>query len=186
MIIGLSGYARSGKDTVADLLCLNYAYDRQAFADQIRMAIYRLNPIVECTTKGEPVHLAEALMHQSFDSLKDDSDLRRLMQVMGTHVGRKMFGEDFWVDQAFKSLNSEDTVFTDVRFPNEADRIRNTGGQVWRVNRLNHEPINDHESEIAMDDYAFDHTIKNYGTLDDLADEVFMLCHSLGIKSIGA
>ena len=36
MIIGLSGYARSGKDTVAELLVLNYGFKRVAFADGIR------------------------------------------------------------------------------------------------------------------------------------------------------
>jgi hypothetical protein len=184
MIIGLSGYARSGKDTVADLLCLNYAYSRHAFADQIRQVIYRLNPIVGCTLKGDVVHLSEEMMYNSWDYVKDNTDVRRLMQVMGTEVGRNLFGENFWVDQAFKQLEHDDIVFTDVRFPNEADAIRNKGGQVWRVNRLNGEPINDHDSETAMDDYAFDHTIKNYGTLNDLSEEVFMLCHSLGIKSI--
>ena len=186
MIIGLSGYARSGKDTVADLLCLNYGYSRHAFADQIRRVLYRLNPIIGSTFKGESVHLSEEMMLNNWDYIKDNSDVRRLMQIIGTEIGREMFGQDVWVDMAFKQLEHEDIVFTDVRFPNEADKIRNTGGQVWRVERLNHEPINDHSSETAMDDYAFDHTIKNYGTLDDLADEVFMLAHSLGLNKMRA
>jgi dephospho-CoA kinase len=46
MIIGLSGYAQSGKDTVAELLCLNYGYKRVSFADPMREALMRLNPIV--------------------------------------------------------------------------------------------------------------------------------------------
>ena len=44
MIIGLSGYAQSGKDSTAELLCLNYDYERRAFADPIRHAMMRLNP----------------------------------------------------------------------------------------------------------------------------------------------
>ena len=44
MIIGLSGYARSGKDTVAELLCLNYDYKRVSFADPMREALYVLSP----------------------------------------------------------------------------------------------------------------------------------------------
>jgi hypothetical protein len=46
MIIGLSGYARSGKDTVAELLVLNYGFKRMAFADGIRESLIALNPIL--------------------------------------------------------------------------------------------------------------------------------------------
>jgi hypothetical protein len=186
MIIGLSGYARSGKDTVAELLCLNYGYSRHAFADQIKKVLYRLNPIIGATMKGDVCHLNEEMLYNDWDYLKDNTDVRRLMQVLGTEIGREMFGDNVWVDLAFKHIKAEDVVFTDVRFPNEADAIRNAGGQVWRINRLNHEPINDHSSETAMDEYAFDHTIKNNGTLDDLSDEVFMLSHSLGLNKIKA
>ena len=44
MIVGLSGYAQSGKDTVAELLCLNYDYKRVSFADPMRQALYVLSP----------------------------------------------------------------------------------------------------------------------------------------------
>jgi dephospho-CoA kinase len=46
LIIGLSGYAQSGKDTVAELLCLNYGFKRIAFADAIREGVVRLNPML--------------------------------------------------------------------------------------------------------------------------------------------
>jgi dephospho-CoA kinase len=50
MIIGLSGYARSGKDTVAELLCLNYGFRRISFADPMREAILILNPKIDSIT----------------------------------------------------------------------------------------------------------------------------------------
>ena len=46
MIIGLSGYAQSGKDTIAEMLTMNYGFRRLAFADNIRKAIFKLNPIL--------------------------------------------------------------------------------------------------------------------------------------------
>ncbi len=36
MIIGLSGLARSGKNTVADILTYKYGYRQLAFADTLR------------------------------------------------------------------------------------------------------------------------------------------------------
>jgi hypothetical protein len=176
MIIGLSGYAQSGKDTVAELLCLNYGYTRMAFADPMRDAIYTLNPYVEGGNR-----VADLVDEYGWDVAKANPEVRRLLQVFGTEVGRKQFGENFWVQQAFDKLESTKIVFADVRFPNEANEIIQYGGQVWRVNRHNHAPVNTHKSEHAMDNFMFKHVLYNDGTLDDLSDEVFMLAKELGL-----
>ena len=42
VIIGLSGYAQSGKDTVANILVQHYGYKRVAFADKIRECLFAL------------------------------------------------------------------------------------------------------------------------------------------------
>ena len=177
MIIGLSGYAQSGKDTVAELLCLNYRYHRRSFADPMREALMRLNPIVG----HEP--LAHLVNDYGWDVAKSNPEVRRLLQVFGTEVGRQMFGENFWVDIALAGLNSNHrVVLSDVRFPNEAQAIVDKGGQVWRVQREGHKPVNLHTSETAMDNWRFDDVILNHGSLDDLADEVFMLAKQKEIK----
>ena len=169
MIIGLSGYAQSGKDTVAELLCLNYGYHRISFAQPMRDALMRLNPKVGT----EPLaHLVEDF---GWEVAKQNLEVRRLLQVFGTEIGREMFGESFWIDIAFKQIKQERVVFADVRFPNEAQAIVDKGGQVWRVQRENHKPINLHSSETALDNWRFDDVILNAGSLYDLADEVFML-----------
>jgi len=175
MIIGLSGYAQSGKDTVAELLCLNYGYKRISFALPMRDAIYRLNPIVFNLNS----RVADLVDGDGWEITKQNPEVRRLLQVFGTEVGREMFGENFWVDQAFKRAEEyERVVFADVRFPNEAQAIVDKGGQVWRVQREGHKPVNLHSSETAMDNWRFDDVILNAGSLSDLADEVFMLAKS--------
>ena len=175
MIIGLSGYAQSGKDTVAELLCLNYGYKRVSFADPMREALMRLNPVIN----SQP--LACLVDDYGWDVAKSNPEVRRLLQVFGTEVGREMFGENFWVDLAFKQAPQQRVVFTDVRFPNEAQAIIDKGGQVWRVQREGHKPVNLHTSETAMDNWRFDDLILNHGSIDDLADEVFMLAKQKGI-----
>jgi hypothetical protein len=42
--IGLSGWARSGKDTVADYLVNKYEYEKVSFSTPMKEAMYRLNP----------------------------------------------------------------------------------------------------------------------------------------------
>lgn len=175
MIIGLSGYARSGKDTVAELLCLNYQFKRISFALPIRDAIYTLNPYLE----GK-IRVSDEVEDYGWDVAKSNPELRRLLQVFGTEVGRNLFGENFWIDQAFKRADEyERVVFSDVRFPNEADAIKEQGGKIWRINRRSHSAVNSHASEHAMDNYLFDHAIYNNGSLDDLSNEVFALMHNV-------
>ena len=170
MIIGLSGYARSGKDTVAELLCLNYAFKRVAFADPIREAILTLNPKIDSIT-----HVSHRVEDYGWEVAKQEPEIRRLLQVMGTEVGRKMFGENIWIDMAFKQAEQyQQVVIPDVRFPNEADAIKELGGIIWRINRHGLNGINEHRSEHAMDSYMVDHVIYNDGSLDELSDEVFM------------
>jgi hypothetical protein len=177
MIIGLSGYAQSGKDTVAELLCLNYGFKRISFALPMRDAIYTLNPIVEGGNR-----VADLVDEYGWDVAKANPEVRRLLQTFGTEVGRNLFGETFWIDQAFKRAEEyQRVVFSDVRFPNEASAIVNKGGDVWRINRHNHAPVNGHKSEHAMDMFMFKHVIYNDGALSDLADDVSMLAKQLSL-----
>lgn len=171
MIIGLSGYARSGKDTVAELLVLNYGFKRMAFADGIRDALVALNPILH-----DGYRINEIVKMYGWEVAKSKDEVRRLLQVMGTEVGRKLIHEDIWVWRLFNAIGEgERIVIPDVRFPNEARMIESQGGEVWRINRHNHTAVNDHISEHAMDNHMFKRVVYNDGTLDDLADEVFML-----------
>ena len=87
MIIGLSGYARSGKDTVAELLGLNYGFKRISFALPMRDALYRLNPIVKGSIVGEELRLAEYVDHFGWEDAKALPEVRRLLQVFGK-IGR--------------------------------------------------------------------------------------------------
>lgn len=179
MLIGLSGYAQSGKDTVAELLCLNYDYKRISFALPMRDVLYTLNPYLMHDNLGMQYRLADDVDEHGWEMAKQNPEVRRLLQVIGTEVGREMFGETFWIEQAFKrAAEYERVVFADVRFPNEAQAIVDNGGQVWRVQRENHKPVNLHVSETAMDNWRFDDVILNAGSLSDLADEVFMLAKS--------
>lgn len=168
MIIGVSGYARAGKDTIADYLVDNFGFTKMSFADPMRQALVLLNPII--TMSGHHIHLADAVRLIGWEDLKSMSpDIRPLLQRLGTEVGRNMFGENFWVNLAMKEAAKYDkVVFADVRFVNEADAVAEAGGRVWRVERPDFGPANDHVSEHALDDYHFDTIIPNNGTIRQL------------------
>lgn len=167
-VIGLSGYARSGKDTVADYLCTTHGFTKMSFADPMREALYRVNPLI---TVGEELwELQGAVDWFGWEVLKGDSpQVRPLLQRFGTEFGRDMLGENVWVDLALSQIEEgAKVVFADVRFPNEADAVVNAGGPVWRITRGDTKPANAHVSEQAMDDYSFTDHIANEGSLQEL------------------
>jgi dephospho-CoA kinase len=168
-ILGLSGYAQSGKDTIADYLVKNYGYTKISFADPIRKALYALNPKVNIADMLG-VSLAAVVDGLGWENVKAESpDARELLQRMGTEVGRELFGKDFWVNQAMlKAREHDKVVFADVRFENEVQAILEASGAVWRVSKPDVEAINRHVSETSLDTYNFSKHVQNMGSLEEL------------------
>lgn len=161
-ILGLSGWARNGKDTVAEHLISKYGYERVSFAAPMKEALYRLNPKITINNvMGTPVRTGVDIY--GWDELKTHGpEIRELLQRFGTEVGRDMWGEDFWVNAAINSIkDGSKVVVSDVRYPNEADAIKSLGGEVWRVVRPGYGAANDHPSEHALNDYDFDRVLDN-------------------------
>jgi hypothetical protein len=172
-VIGIAGWARSGKDTIADYLVENHGYTKVSFSTPMKEAMYRLNPRI--TVNEIPnTALRIGVDVYGWEGLKERSpDIRGLLQRFGTEVGREMFDEDFWVDYALNSIpDGGRAVIADVRYPNEADAIKALGGKVYRVLRNGVGPANDHASEHALDGYEFDGQIDNNGTLEGLLQNV--------------
>jgi len=164
MIIGLTGYARSGKDTVANILVKDYGYKRLAFADKIRDFLVEIDPILE---NGH--RLSSTLEEYGWEIAKAKPEVRRLLQALGLGA-RTLFGTSFWIDQAFSSIDDDyNYVITDVRFINEAETVKNYGGQLWRVKRPGIVAYNRHVSETEMDGYPVDQIFSNHGSIEDLS-----------------
>jgi len=172
MIIGLTGYAQSGKDTVANILVERYGFTRIAFADKIREYLYETNPMYDSIV-GEPLFVKAKVDRDGWEEAKKSPHIRRLLQTSGV-AARNIFGENFWVDQVVGQLGHEwwgykdNVVITDVRFTNEADAIKGRGGQIWRIKRLGVEAVNGHVSETQLDGYPVDQIFVNNTTVDDL------------------
>lgn len=172
-IIGLNGVARAGKDTVAGILHDLYGYTPISFSDILNRALVALNPIVD-TSGTRYANYVETL---GYEEAKEIPEVRRLLQAMGTEVGRNLLGTDIWVEALFKNLPEGKVAITNVRFPNEANSVWGRGGVVWRVTRPGFEPSNGHISDTALDDYKMDAYIANNGTVRELADEVMGILH---------
>ena len=163
MIIGLIGYARSGKDTVANVLVNKFGFTRLAFADGIRNALYETNPLV-----GNSHRVKTVVDNYGWDEAKADPEIRRLMQAFGV-AARNHISSTVWVDIVKGQLHpSRNYVITDVRFMNEVEMLKDEYAQVWRIIRPNVNAVNNHVSEHELDGYEADHTLFNDGSVEDL------------------
>lgn len=180
MIIGISGYAESGKDTIGSILEEHGGFVRVGYADKLRAAAAAINPIVQASHGGGPVLRYNNLVAKyGYDEAKKVCpEVREFLQRLGTECGRNVFGDDFWVEALWRELDNKQTdnyVITDVRFRNEALAIKSRKGEVWRVDRPGVGPKNNHPSETALDGWHFDARISNGGTIDDLRQAVLEL-----------
>lgn len=167
MLIGLSGYAQVGKDSIGAALVKNYGFTRFAFADALKEVVYRLNPLFYKDEYTE-LRVQDRVDSQGWESAKKHPEIRRLLQVMGTEAGRQVLGENIWVDTVLNQIGDRDAVITDCRFPNEAQAVKDRGGFVVRVTRPGVEAVNAHPSETSLDGWNFDAVVGNSGALDDV------------------
>jgi hypothetical protein len=178
-LIGFAGTARSGKDTAAGAL-LDAGWTRRAFADKVRAILYAINPVLDEPSYANGfTSLRYEVDQYGWEAVKEMyPEVRVYLQRLGTEGGRKILGQDVWVDALFRDRDTwGPTVITDVRFPNEADAIRAHGGLVVAIQRPGQEPIRDadHISENALAGYLFDDVIPNDGTVEQLHDRVMQL-----------
>lgn len=166
-IIGLTGRAGSGKDTVRTFLEERHAFAGMAFADPIRSMLSALLREVGASDDWMTDRL---LKEGTIPAL--GTSYRHLAQTLGTEWGRRIDTE-FWLRIAKARLNVmreagvKSVVISDVRFINEAHWIAAEGGQVWRIDRLQAEPVRLHESELIS--HINPHRIiPNSGTVADL------------------
>ena len=80
-----------------------------------------------------------------------------------------------WIDNCLRSNPDVDVIIiTDLRFPNEATKIKELGGLCVRVDRPGFEPISESDSQL-LDYDGWDHVLLNNGDLKDLHDLVLYL-----------
>lgn len=173
-LIGLHGLPRSGKDTIAYLLCTGFRFDRLSFADPLKQAAsYLLNrPLAQCHGNNFD---REAVMPEWGFSM------RWFLQMLGTECLRDVIRDDFWIHRAAIELDDlilravahdekVNVVITDVRFQNEAEFVRQRGGVLVNVVR----PGVEGSSHVSDQPLSCDITIHNDGSLADLRHKIIV------------
>lgn len=173
-LIGLTGKAGSGKDTIGEYLDEMYCYRRISFAQPIRNAIAEIFGLpFEC--------FQHPLKEEALENIGRSP--RQLMQWLGTEWGRNLVHPDLWLILAKESIEAAwadglGVVITDVRFENEARMIREMGGTVWHVQRDSAGTPHQHASEAGVMFLPCDTRIDNNGSLNDLYVSIAKLMES--------
>lgn len=148
-------------DNVDSILPMSCVWEKHAFADKLK----------ECASiiLGVPRFMFESgEFKESFTSLplsnKEGEPMtnREFLQYFGTEVGRNI-DRDLWVKSLMYSYGRDKEnywVIPDVRFPNEAEAIRNAGGVLWKIEREGSGAGN-HISEKLIDSIGVDIVIEN-------------------------
>jgi len=185
-VLGISGHARSGKNTFADFLVeeflLNGRYFHQiAFADELKrlcMSMFGLEQDQLWGNKKEHPDL-RFVKGSHYGLSSNPSEYwtpREIMQEVGSFF--RKIDYDFWVKVVDKSLKQQasngsgrsDWIITDVRHLNEAWYVKENGFLI-NIVRPDADEIHGmtHESETALDEYKdYDLVITNSGKLEDL------------------
>lgn len=171
-IIGLCGYPRVGKDSIAQILCTHHGFERIAFADPLRKALLSLDPYIR--TGDTYARISRVIETVGWDEAKKIPEVRDLLQRMGTEAGRDIHGEDCWVRIAEREIENciRPIVVTDVRFCNEVAMLRKHGAMICHVVRPGFEKVNEHSSEQMDYNAISDLAVYNQGERSDIQQMV--------------
>lgn len=188
-IIGFCGFARTGKNTAANvltrLLLDTYDIDRikqLGFADILKLDLEYL--VDKCKDYGCDI------------GTPDFKEKFRPMYVEWSRVYKNITGNnEIWCDLAFNKIESWQyplVMITDVRYDYEIKRIRNNNGVVIYIDRPGFDPANDEEEQSFSQIYekyesTFDGNdsdliiVKNDGTKLNLGIKCFESLRQKGI-----
>jgi hypothetical protein len=155
-IIGIAGRAGAGKNTVAEMIPGAAVF---GFADPLYEGLAAM--------LGVPEEMLRSRRNKETPLVWLGKSPRELMQLLGTEWGRGMVAQDIWLRLAKRRIETYGgtIVFSDVRFDNEAEWIRNQGGEVWLVER-DQETHHTHSSEAGISRQLIDRVIDNRGPLE--------------------
>ena len=182
MIIGITGHARHGKDSIADVLVRRCSFRKDALAEPMKAVMRIVFPTwtdehlygkLKGHCKSRLWRISGAL--QSFGTQWAQSELSKYDSFQET-TGRLI-----WVRGLLARYKGGNLAVSDVRFPHEANELRKYGAIILMVRRPGYPVDMRHESEQGVEEIKPDYVIRNSGTLETLEDEVIKFCSSSGI-----
>ncbi len=142
-IVGISGFAQTGKDTLFILAHeildkKDVKITRAAFADGVKQDLHQL--------------LVKKAGISAFTNDPEEKKLiRPLLVEYGTGLMRRLDPE-YWIRRMERSIELGKTVgakvfITDLRYPNELEWLKSKGGKLIHITKTGSEPANEEEEK---------------------------------------
>lgn len=174
ILIGISGKIGAGKTTTSQ--CIKEILAEMGYESEEVLFAASLKDIAAAMT-GQDRYLFDDRAGKELYSQIWRCTLGQLLQKVGEWA-RSMAGPDIWIRKLFDRYDPKtcNWIISDVRYPNEADTIRDRGGFIIRIDRdliYRSDIIGardpEHASETAMDNYGeFRYQIANNSSKTDL------------------
>lgn len=170
-IVVLTGYKGSGKDTVANYLVHKYKYKQLAFADVLKkMAseIYSLD-----SSYFDDRKLKDSIVE------KYNETPRTLLKKIANSV-KTNISTSFFTDYVISQINpNENTVISDLRFPDEYKKLTEINSVFIRVKRPGVDDTDFIEKNI--DNFECNYEVTNDSTIDNLYNSIDEIINDLNI-----
>jgi len=191
--IGIGGYLRSGKDTIADHLVEAHGFVKLNMSAPIREFLVAVNPRIHARPSTKRQALAvlfgrtvnvEYVRYREFEELaggyteaKTHPEVRSLLQRIGYEGGRVVIGDDVWINiiAAIAEQHRKDgtpVLISGIRLDNEVELVRAAGGRLLWVDRPSQSTprakAGGHATEATLTAEKFDDVLVNDGTVEDL------------------
>lgn len=142
ILIGLVGFAGSGKDSAGDAMVKNHGFIKASNADALKDVVATIfgwpREMLEGNTKESRFFREQADRFWSEKFGIKNFTPRLALQLVGTDALRNGIHHDIWVasvERKWIDLGKPNMVITDVRMPNEINIIRKNGGHLYRIRR---------------------------------------------------
>ncbi|MEH2517513.1 hypothetical protein V1279_003086 [Bradyrhizobium sp. AZCC 1610] len=138
-VIGLSGFAQSGKTTAALYLEKKYGVRRKHIAEPLRAMLAVLLKANGMSSEMITRYLEGDLKEQVIPCLSVTSRYAQI--TLGTEWGRNLINPDLWANTWGVGIGEDESVMNDsVRFPNEEAPIKDAGGFTILIKRPGTKP----------------------------------------------
>lgn len=191
MIIGVSGRIGHGKDEVAKIIqYLTFLETHKIEISYEQFEGSTLEMLTNWNVKkmaGKLKEVAGMLLNVAPSKFEDREfknsllgpewggmSIRTFLQKLGTDAMRNGLHEHTWANAFWVNYTEkENWIITDIRFPNEYESVKERGGIMIHVHRPTiARPVNEHESETALEGFHFDYHLINDAGIEELIDIV--------------
>ena len=176
MLVGITGHAGAGKDTVGDWFAKEHGFIKESFADPIKAMVNTLLRAHSSQWDDRKWKETPILCGKS---------PRFLAQTLGTEWGREIVGHDIWINACLEGIDLEmNTVITDVRFDNEAQAIKERGGIIFEIGRPSYWDTlhKGHSSEGGVSMHLIDWVISNDKGVNELHRKLEIITQFIGLR----